>query len=93
MTNVSETSVSPAVEAERRRRLGDFFRSHRVASGMSVEQVATDLELSSVDVLVDYETGQLSMPLEDVFALTNLLNIAPEAVMDLVHTLYMLGAP
>jgi hypothetical protein len=33
------------------------------------------------------------MPLEDVFALTNLLNIAPEEVMDLVHELYMLGAP
>ncbi len=93
MTKVSKTpeSLSP-VEIDRSRRLGDFFRSHRQSEGLTLEQVTTALELESIEVLVGYESGRLAMPLEDVFALTNLLNVAPEDVMDLVHSLYLLGA-
>lgn len=78
-------------ERERLSRLGEFFKSHRLTSGLSVEEVAQLLELET-SVYAGYEDGLHSMPLEDVFALTNLLNIAPEEVMDLVHELYKLGA-
>jgi transcriptional regulator with XRE-family HTH domain len=91
MTKAAQTPL-PHIEIERRIRLGEFFRSHRVSAGLSAETIAQDLELESVSVLSAYESGRISMPLEDVFALTNLLNVAPETVMDLVHSLYMLGA-
>lgn len=89
--NNPENPVSD-VEFERRRSLGAFFRSHRLENKMSEEEVAEALELASTDIVLGYETGRIAMPLEDVFSMTNLLNVPPEDVMDLIHKLYTLGA-
>jgi transcriptional regulator with XRE-family HTH domain len=91
MTQAHKTALSPN-EHERLVRLGDFFKAYRLKSGLSIDEVAQLLDLKPA-VYVGYEEGRQSMPLEDVFALTNLLNIAPEEVMDLVHGLYKLGTP
>lgn len=85
-------AASPEIEAERRIRIGTFFRDARVQAGLTLEAVSQELELESETVLSDYETGNTSMPVDDIFALTNLLNIPPEDVMALVHELYLFGA-
>lgn len=85
-------AASPEIEAERRAKIGAFFREARVRVGLTPEAVAQELELKSSQVVLDYESGQTSMPVDDIFALTNLLNIPPEDVMDLVHELYLFGA-
>lgn len=86
-----KSAAAQAAEVARLRRLGEYFKGYRLKSGLSEEQVSQALELKP-GVYNRYEAGVLSMPLEDVFALTNLFNIVPEEVMDLVHSLYMLGA-
>jgi len=88
---IPKSAIAQAAEAQRLRRVGEFFKSYRLSAGLTEEQVTQTLELKP-GVYNRYEAGLLSMPLEDVFALTNLFNIAPEEVMDLVHSLYMHGA-
>ena len=67
-----------------RAQIADFFRKHRLLSNLSLEQVRESLELDSIVVVSAYENGERSIPLEDLFALTNLLNIPPEEVLALV---------
>ncbi len=90
MKQASKSALPPS-EQDRLRRLGSFFKSYRLKAGLSVENVAQALELTP-STYISYEDGQHSMPLEDVFALTNLFNIAPEEVMDLVHDVYVQGS-
>ena len=80
-----------AFDLERRRNLGGFFRAHRLKNLISEEDMAAALELPVVETIMAYESGRLAMPLEDVYAMTNLLNLAPEDVMALIHGLYKLG--
>jgi transcriptional regulator with XRE-family HTH domain len=91
--NVSPAlAASPESEADRRSKIGSFFRARRLSANLSPETVAQELELESATVLLAYESGRASMPVDDIFALTNLLNIPPEDVMELVHELYLFGA-
>ena len=85
-------AASPEVEIERRVQIGAFFREARLQAGLSPEVIAKELELDSPETLLAYESGQISMPVDDIFALTNVLNIPPEDVMSLVHELYLFGA-
>ncbi len=85
-------AASPEVEIERRVQIGTFFRNAREQAGLTPEAVAKELELDSTAILLAYESGRSSMPVDDIFALTNVLNIPPEDVMDLVHELYLFGA-
>lgn len=80
---------SPAsLASERRWKIAAFFREHRLLSGMSVEQAATAIDLEDASVLVAYEAAVDPIPLDMIFALTNLLNIPPEDTMNLVHDVY-----
>lgn len=91
MTKSQKSSAALQEGSARLSKLGDFFREQRLAAGVSEDAVMRALELESLDVLRGYESGEISIPLEDVFALTNLLNVSPEEVMDLVHALLMHG--
>ena len=75
-------------EQRRRETIGGFFRARRIVAGLSEIEVTTSLELETPGILVAYETGRTPIPLEDIFALTNLLNIAPEDVLALIHGVY-----
>ena len=72
----------------RRQRIAAFFRKRRGESGLSLEIVARELGYEDSSIVAEYEAGTRDIPLEDIFALTNLLNIAPEDVMSLVHNTY-----
>jgi hypothetical protein len=73
-----------------RQKVGQFFRDRRLAAGQSVKHVASELGLQSHELLNDYETGAQPMPLDTIFALTNILNIPPEDVIELIMDLYIL---
>lgn len=88
-STLPETSDSLAFQ--KRRQLGAFFRAHRLEARLSEADVARALDLETDETVMAYESGRLSMPVEDVYALTNLLNLAPEDVMDLIHGLYHVG--
>ncbi len=64
--------------------IAKFFKDHRLSSGLSVDQVAKGLNLDQTKTVESYESGTVAIPLEDIFALTNLLNIPPEDVLALI---------
>lgn len=68
--------------------IAEFFRRHREAAGLSPEMVAKELGLNSTDELLAYENGTQRIPLDEIFALTNVLNISPEDVLTLIHDVY-----
>jgi ribosome-binding protein aMBF1 (putative translation factor) len=73
-----------------RQKVGQFFRDRRLAAGLSVEHLASELGLPSPEVLTDFETGAQPIPLDTIFAMTNVLNIPPEDVIELIMDLYIL---
>ena len=79
----SESSRS--LQLRRRLMISEFFRTKREESGRSREEIAEDIGLESVAALAAYEDGTEPIPLDDIFALTNVLNIAPEDVLSLMH--------
>ena len=76
------------LRGKRHQRIAAFFRERRLASGLSLEQVATSIEHVEVSELEGYEAGISPIPLDLIFALTNVLNIAPEDVMNLIYDAY-----
>jgi hypothetical protein len=70
---------------EPRWRIAKFFRDHRLSSGLSLEDAALALGLEESSTLLGYESGIDSIPLDMIFALTNLLNIPPEDTLNLIH--------
>ena len=67
--------------------MGAFFRYKRLAAGISEKQVCHYLGLPSEMTLRSYEAGKASIPLNQMYALSNCLNIAPDEIMDLMHNL------
>lgn len=83
------TSQQPArSELDRRIEVARFFREHRLRVGLSIEETARAAEIPDATTLLEYEHAIQPIPLEDIFSLTNALNIAPDAVLTLVHELF-----
>lgn len=92
MTTLYDSNLDIREPSHERRiaRLAMFFKERRFASGLSQGQVALALELSP-DEFQHFETGQRPIPLDDIFCLTNLLNIPPEDVLSLIFDTYVSG--
>jgi transcriptional regulator with XRE-family HTH domain len=83
------TARNPEISSvERRRQIAAFFRERRLASGLTIEQVAKAVGQLEAERLDAYETAIDPIPLDMIFALTNVLNIAPEDVMNLIYDVY-----
>lgn len=65
--------------------IGLFFRNQREQSGMSCVDVANVLETVSDSEIEAFEQGHGSIALDDLFALTNLLNVDPDDVLRLLQ--------
>lgn len=75
----------PTSSVERGRMvIARFFKARRLASGLTLQQVSEALRLRDPEVVRRYEVGEIGIPLDDIFALTNLLNVPPEEVMALI---------
>jgi transcriptional regulator with XRE-family HTH domain len=87
----SKYSQGQSIEAGRLQ-IADFFRTKRLASRLTLEHVSAELGLNGTQTLLDYESGAISIPLDEIFALTNLLNVAPEEVMALILLIHSQAA-
>lgn len=67
------------------KKLGDFFREHRLNAGLELDHAAELLAISSAKELGDYENGEAVLPLTTIFAMTNLYNVPPDTVMALLY--------
>lgn len=76
--------VSLDAYQERRKKIANFFRAHRLQAHLSLETVAQDLGLEDSSILLAYEAAVDPIPLDIIFALTNVLNIAPEDTMNVI---------
>ena len=85
-------TIQPKTDDTRRSQIAAFFKSHRLKSGLTADAVARDLALESVELLLAYESGAEAIPLDEIFALTNLLNIAPEDVLALIYDAHGQGS-
>lgn len=96
MSNSSKLKLAPQLSPEtavaRRAQIGRFFAERRLQAGLTTADVAKELDLESSDIVEAYETGKVGIPVEDIFAMTNLMNIPPEEVMELIHELSAFGA-
>jgi transcriptional regulator with XRE-family HTH domain len=87
-SNDASPSDASGTRQSRVSKIAAFFHDHRIAAGLDQAKVALELGLPSVSVLEDYESGKKAIPLYEIFALTNILNIPPEEVLDLVQELF-----
>ncbi len=74
------------------KRIGEFFRENRMKTEMDAEAVVNELGLVSVTQLFEYESGSVQIPLEDLFAMSNLYNIPPDEVVRFLYVLSVEGA-
>lgn len=81
-------SDGDAVDHQRQIHVARFFQSRRIESGQSIETLARCLGHADATTLTAYENGSLAIPLDEIFALTNYLNIPPEDVFGLIFDLY-----
>jgi transcriptional regulator with XRE-family HTH domain len=65
--------------------IGPFFKSRRLHIGLSQADVARYLGHISTVTLELYEKGRKRVPLQDVYALANCLNVAPDLVISAMN--------
>jgi transcriptional regulator with XRE-family HTH domain len=80
--------TSSVLSHDRRQPLAAFFRKHRIASGLTIEEIAKGMGLEDSATLVSYESAQQPIPLDMIFSLTNFLNISPDEVLNLIYDLH-----
>jgi transcriptional regulator with XRE-family HTH domain len=71
-----------------RRRIAKFFRDKRLEGGLTIEQTAQSLGFAGTSEILAYESAEVAIPLDEIFTLTNILNIPPEDVLALIHDAY-----
>lgn len=65
--------------------LGNLFREHRRINRLSLETVSRYMGDVAPSTLDQYEKGQKTIPLSDIYALANCLNIAPTIILNLIE--------
>lgn len=76
-----EVSIDGSISA----RLGKLFREKRLAAGLTEADAAAYLESVSLRTYQLYESGEKSIPLSHIYALSNCLNVDPKVVFDIIN--------
>lgn len=65
--------------------LAKLFKDKRVEAGYDIQSLATHALISS-KVVVQLETAPEKVPLHDLYAVANVLNLDPGVVLELLHS-------
>ena len=76
-TNHTISAPHPCLTEE----LGFLIQKERIKAGLSLKEVCEYLTDVSVETLKLYESGRKSIPLKNIYALSNFLNIPPQTIM------------
>lgn len=68
--------------------LGIIFKSSRIGSGLSLQNVAANAGLEPSQ-LAGYEDGVTAIPAVDIFAISNALNLDPDLVINTIQKYYV----
>ena len=80
----SLTEASGPKKFNRSAGVGAIFRLRRLELGLEEKTVALYLTNVSVERIQNYETGKCEIPLSDVYALSNCLNVSPRIITQLL---------
>lgn len=69
--------------------IGALIESYRKRAGISADHLAKLIGVESGELMLKYESGQLEIPLDVIFAASNELGIPPEEVVVLMQTSYV----
>lgn len=83
-----ETKTASYFSQERQLRLGAFFREKREEVGLTLSQVAEQIEFTEADLIGDCEEGKKPFPLHLIYSLTICLNLPPDAVFALIYDMH-----
>lgn len=67
------------------KKIADYLKQKRLDAKLSLEQVVEFAELENIETLVNYELGFVSIPLNELYALSNVLNIVPSELLNLIN--------
>lgn len=68
--------------------IGEFFKKARIHSKLGLVDVAQNLEIS-VSRLENIENGHSSIALDEIYAMANFYQIAPDDILELIHKVYL----
>lgn len=66
--------------------IGSYFKAKREEALLSIDALSKATHISS-ELILKYESGESQFHLEDIFAMSNVLNIDPSDIMELFYTL------
>lgn len=85
MNAAIKKTKSAGASSQKMNSLGRLFREARVDAGYDVANLATHA-LVDTDVVLKLETSPQHVPLQDLYAVANVLNLDPGVVLELLHT-------
>lgn len=65
--------------------LADFLRNARIEAGFDILTLATEASVAT-EVIVMLETKPHKVPLQELYAVANVLNLDPGVVLDFLHS-------
>ena len=65
--------------------LSEFFRRSRVEAGFEISELASDAGVS-IETVQALEHTPHKVPLQDLYAVANVLNLDPGVVLDFLHS-------
>jgi len=87
MRELKNSISTEELEARKKSEIAKFFRDRRIAAGLSEAEFVEAVGLEDLATLMAYESGRRSIPLDEVFGMTNVLNIPPEDIVGLIYDL------
>ena len=72
--------------------IGNFFYNHRLQTSLLPEDVVAANCVLSCELLNAYEIGGEQIPIDTIYALTNLYGIPPDEVLNLFYDLVIKGS-
>ena len=66
--------------------IGSYFKAKRQEALLSIDALSKATQISS-ELILKYESGEAQFHLEDIYAISNVLNIDPSDIMELFYTL------
>ncbi len=61
--------------------LAEYLKNYRHMAHISLGEASAYLGYSDQQIILQYENGELGVPLKDIYALANLYNIPPDELL------------
>ena len=82
MQHLNQSNDDPTGAIQASTELAQLILESRRRSGFSAQDVADYLDISA-EQLIAYESGQLAIPMDKIYAIANCLNISPRDILEI----------